>query len=186
MNIQDIKDEDCKLKSLADVIERQKELLNEYKKYDKQVNFVDINDYQSQQNLKFLIHRITEEIAEAHFADSDLHKKEELIDAAHFAIEIMLILSFDEKEIIEILAAKKIDKNENDGIMGLLYSCNFLKNKPWKKTQMETDEESFKKVLKNSLIDLFSFIKSIMPEPEFIRYYDKKSQVNKFRIRSNY
>ena len=66
-------------------------------------------------------------------------------------------------------------------------AMNCLKNKPWKQTEMVTDEEHFLE----ELIDGFHFYIELLilcgftPETLF-RTYFAKSEVNKFRQRSQY
>jgi len=64
---------------------------------------------------------------------------------------------------------------------------NCLKNKPWKQTFVPTDGEHFKE----ELIDAFHFFVELLISTgigadELVNYYSRKSQVNKFRIDSNY
>lgn len=66
-------------------------------------------------------------------------------------------------------------------------AMNTLKNKPWKQTEMTTDEDHFRE----ELIDGFHFYVELLiltgftPELLFETYY-LKSEVNKFRQRSEY
>lgn len=64
---------------------------------------------------------------------------------------------------------------------------NFLKNKPWKQSQMMTDELRFQAEIVKGFIKMmgaFSLI-DITPENLFHIYF-KKNRANAFRIRSNY
>ena len=64
---------------------------------------------------------------------------------------------------------------------------NFLKNKPWKQSQMMTDEIRFQAEIVKGFIKMmgaFSLI-DITPENLFHIYF-KKNRANAFRIRSNY
>ena len=64
---------------------------------------------------------------------------------------------------------------------------NFLKNKPWKQSQMMTDEIRFQAEIVKGFIKMmgaFSMI-DITPENLFHIYF-KKNRANAFRIRSNY
>lgn len=66
-------------------------------------------------------------------------------------------------------------------------AMNCLKNKPWKQTQMETDIVHYKE----EMADAFHFfielcILSGFDSESLTDMYLKKSQVNKFRQRSNY
>jgi len=66
-------------------------------------------------------------------------------------------------------------------------AMNCLKNKPWKQTQMPTDEDHFWEEMADAvhfLIELF--IIGGMSAEDFFQLYYRKSQVNKFRQRSKY
>jgi hypothetical protein len=69
--------------------------------------------------------------------------------------------------------------------LGLAMNC--LKNKPWKQTQMATDRSRFKKHLLYALQNWFNFAYGIkMNDGDVFDLYFRKSEVNKFRQRSNY
>ena len=64
---------------------------------------------------------------------------------------------------------------------------NFLKNKPWKQSQMMTDEIRFQsEIVKGFILMMGAFsLLDISPETLFFIYF-KKNRANAFRIRSNY
>ena len=65
--------------------------------------------------------------------------------------------------------------------------CNTLKNKPWKQSHMKTDIEAFRGKLGEVWEIYICLLKSSLHSSEEIAdIYLKKSQVNKFRQRSNY
>ena len=64
---------------------------------------------------------------------------------------------------------------------------NFLKNKPWKQTQMMTDMLKFQEEIMYAwieLMNLFDFV-GMTPESIFTIYF-KKNQINQFRLASKY
>jgi len=66
-------------------------------------------------------------------------------------------------------------------------AMNCLKNKPWKQTHMETDKEHFNE----EIADAFHFFIELCiligwDAEDLFNYYFRKSEVNKFRQRSNY
>lgn len=64
---------------------------------------------------------------------------------------------------------------------------NFLKNKPWKQSQMMTDEINFQKEIVEAFICMMGAFALIDITPEVLFYiYFKKNRANAFRIRSNY
>lgn len=64
---------------------------------------------------------------------------------------------------------------------------NFLKNKPWKQSQMMTDESAFQAELVEAFMALCSVWAFLGGDPELIFWlYFKKNRVNMFRIKSKY
>lgn len=64
---------------------------------------------------------------------------------------------------------------------------NTLKNKPWKQTEMMTDEQLYEQHTKNATIALFRFFAFAGFTKESIyTIYFKKNKVNQFRIQSKY
>lgn len=74
-----------------------------------------------------------------------------------------------------------------DVVYHLNIARNFLKNKPWKQSQMMTDEVYFQKEVVEAFIDMMGSFKIIGLNPKTLFYiYFKKNRVNKFRQKSNY
>lgn len=66
-------------------------------------------------------------------------------------------------------------------------AMNCLKNKPWKVTQMTTDETHYREELVDALHFFIELLMHSGFEPESLtRMYLNKSDVNRFRIRSRY
>lgn len=64
---------------------------------------------------------------------------------------------------------------------------NCLKNKPWKQTQMVTDEKMYKLRLLEGTAYMFAFFHFVGMTPTSIHHiYYKKNMVNRFRIKSKY
>jgi len=62
-----------------------------------------------------------------------------------------------------------------------------LKNRPWKQTMMETDEDHFKEEMADALhFFLEACILAGISALELANLYFRKSEVNRFRQRSNY
>ena len=71
---------------------------------------------------------------------------------------------------------------ENLGMM-----CNCLKNKPWKQSMMKTDRNAFyRRLAEVWVLYITLLVVSGMDADSIVTTYLKKSQVNKFRIRSAY
>lgn len=65
-------------------------------------------------------------------------------------------------------------------------TCNCLKNKPWKQSNMVTDRNAFYQNLSITWKVYISLLSLDLTAEEIIDVYLRKSQVNKFRQRSNY
>lgn len=64
---------------------------------------------------------------------------------------------------------------------------NFLKNKPWKQSEMMTQEIKYQEELVKSFIYMCGYFKKLGMESEDVFYiYFKKNHVNQFRIKSKY
>lgn len=146
----------------------------------------------------------------------DLHFKEELIDGLHFLTELSILAGENPstlvKESIDVFEYEIIDQElssldhlevianvskfvygnlsfdsvvvkfiENLGMM-----CNCLKNKPWKQSNMITDKRAFKKQLAKVWVSYVAILTNVLTTEEIVKVYFRKSQVNKFRQRSNY
>lgn len=141
------------------------------------------------------------------------HFKEELIDGLHFLVELSILAGIEPKDVLPVEMVvedylndmlEKLweehyvllfqDDNEDevisqiisDLVMYLGMMCNCLKNKPWKQTNMITDVEQFKSYLRKVWGVYIALLSTRMDADEITDVYLKKSQVNKFRQRSNY
>lgn len=66
-------------------------------------------------------------------------------------------------------------------------SRNFLKNKPWKQTEVMTQETKYQSELVQSFIIFIGYLGFMGCTPELIHYlYFKKNKINEFRIKSKY
>lgn len=79
-----------------------------------------------------------------------------------------------------------LEERISNFIMHIGMTCNCLKNKPWKQSNMITDKEAFYKSLGATWISYISILIVVMDAEEICDTYLRKSQVNKFRQRSNY
>lgn len=172
---------------------------------------VNLHDAKGQYRLKDFAWRITEELGEAFEAlrvhpDILEHYEEEIADALHFLVEFTIlsgapprffgIIKGDKLEhlfggygLFDISRAshRELQIDMAMVIEALAVTCNCLKNKPWKITQMMTDTAYFH----ICLIDVWNkFIylcwSSGMNADILLNLYFKKSEVNKFRQRTNY
>lgn len=171
---------------------------------------VNLDDKRGQARIKDFSWRVTEELGEALDAKATKdHYQEELIDGLHFLTELTILAGKDyhnllpdsttlysEDRLEDLVENSKecISQNgdnlnywvskfiENLGMM-----CNCLKNKPWKQSMMKTDRNAFYSRLSEVwVIYITILVVSGMNAQDIANIYLKKSQVNKFRIRSAY
>lgn len=142
----------------------------------------------------------------------ETHQIEEIADALHFLIELNIQVGWDSERCYRAVltacgheykqVACRLDymffasatttaiptgKGYYRPIEFLGKAMNCLKNKPWKNSHMMTDKEEF---YKNLALANAAFIRLChnlgLTADSLYRIYYKKSEVNKFRQRSNY
>lgn len=175
---------------------------------------VNLDDKRGQARLKDFSWRITEEVGEAldalYVEQDQTHYIEELIDGLHFLTELTILAGrdwdtictkvkyprkdqlntlWDNSLIAKVKETEKVDfgLTVTHFIQNLGMMCNCLKNKPWKQTQMETNRENFYLHLDRVWLSYLGIlvVSGLTPD-DIVDIYLKKSQVNKFRQRSNY
>lgn len=172
---------------------------------------VNLDDKRGQARIKDFSWRVTEELGEALDAKATKdHYQEELIDGLHFLTELTILAGKDYNTLLPIDAAhhcgdhledlvEKARENifQNVGsnlnywvskfIENLGMMCNCLKNKPWKQSMMKTDRNAFyRRLAEVWVLYITLLVVSGMDADSIATTYLKKSQVNKFRIRSAY
>ena len=148
--------------------------------------------------------------------DNPEHFLEEMIDSIHFFIELNILCGIGPQQIKEYYeipegvdklsylegVSKGLSISENIDIkyipdalliythigQGVGNAMNKLKNKPWKQTHMVTDKQAFMDAILPSWIGYFKVLseKHGLSAQDIFTLYFKKSEVNKFRIRSQY
>lgn len=210
MNITHAKSEEVVGDRLVAIFNRQKELMSKYHDIEKRSGLmetedcpVNLDDKRGQARIKNFSWRIIEEVGEAldAFRMNDIpHFKEELIDGLHFLTEMSILSDLDltrfsdgtDKDTLKILCDSNshcvdtLDKQVSSLVENLGMMCNCLKNKPWKQTNMLTDKNNFYDRLIKVWNIYISILLTIMNDEEITDIYLRKSQVNKFRQRSNY
>lgn len=214
MNITHAVVEDVKGDKLIVIFERQKELMNKYHDIEKRSGLlqtedcpVNLNDKGGQARIKDFAWRVMEEVGEALDARNDFeHYVEELIDGLHFLTELTILTGYTPEDIVwdnpngndllltlynQNYLGNSPVKNTmeilvTDLVRDLGMMCNCLKNKPWKQTNMLTDVNEFLHKLRCVWADYFSILSLSLSPQAIVEVYFKKSQVNKFRQRSNY
>ena len=210
MNITHAKKEKTNKESLRAIFDRQKELMEKYHDIEFRSGLmqtedcpVNLDDKRGQARIKDFSWRITEEIGEALDAIENesgesalLHFHEELVDGLHFLTEMTILTGYDLpeyttlKDLIEEGSYRdcySLNDLVSDHVMYLGMMCNCLKNKPWKQSMMKTNKENFYKHLKLVWSNYVAILTSQdLTEEEITDLYLRKSQVNQFRVRSNY
>ncbi len=168
---------------------------------------VDLHDRHGQAQLKDFFWRATEELTEACEANRihpelKSHTLEELADALHFIVEACLLAGFVAKDYDYLDDCPPMCKLEHQvkhadprdlecGCFEVMYllgaASNCLKNRPWKQNHQLVDVTKFHNLLGQALPALIDvFVGQGLSADEIFRMYWKKSEVNKFRQRSNY
>lgn len=172
---------------------------------------VNINCKRGQARLKDFAWRLTEELGEAldtwydHNCElNNLHFQEELVDALHFFTEYTILTGYTPQQVLHPIdntdmleglfnlannhiCDYTLEEAVSHFIRQIAMTCNTLKNKPWKQTQMMTDKIEFEKRLTNSWVAFARIlIKAGLTAEMTAILYLKKSQVNFFRQRTNY
>jgi phosphoribosyl-ATP pyrophosphohydrolase len=211
MNVNDIESEKPDGDKLELIFKRQTELKDKYHHIEesqgvgygliKGLTF-DINEIRSQCLLKDLAWRVVEEITEATEAlqkGDMVHFREELADALHFLTELCIQVNITPDMIVKginkPLNKDKFDilfkgrSQEKDPYKPIYYiglAMNCLKQKPWKKTHILTDEKKFQKLIEYAYYFFCQYLSAYATSDDAFDFYFKKSRVNDFRIKSNY
>lgn len=195
------------------IFARQQELMEKYSKTEAEIMCegvltvpVDIHSARGQRALKARAWWFTEELVEALDAlGEEDHSKflEEISDSIHFLTELWILTdlpiwtieAWDEPPFIDVYRKIPCDFDPDrirlkvlDIIVNLGRAMWQLRNKPWKKTQVLTDLPQFSGRLKDtydSLINLLHYDCGLNMQ-EICLLYLRKSEVNRFRQRSNY
>lgn len=165
---------------------------------------VSVHHKHGQRILKDFAWRTVEELAESaeawikHAGDFDTsreHALEELADATHFFVELCWFAGVTARQCTERVPMYP-NHHHADVSIDMIYwqvtyrvglAMNFLRNKPWKQTQVPTDEARFRA----AVLDAFeALVRAWADQGESATtlwtFYMKKHKVNEFRQRSNY
>lgn len=201
---------------LSLLFDRQNELMWKYKDIEGFPSIpISLQTREGQKVVKDFLWRVTEELGEAaevfignptlvRDSESFIHLMEEVIDGLHFITELVLLCGYTKDEIIDYLNDHRIMNAFNrkrrdslvsggaygewawDTVVSLGLVGNTCKNKPWKQTNVPTDEAKFKANLFDSFYRYMRLLAYLGDLTLSIRFYLSKADVNKFRIRSNY
>lgn len=191
---------------LGSMLARQEELMKKYQEIEIQNGFFypnwpfDLHSNVHQAKLKDFAWRVTEELAEATEAlatNDRVHFLEELSDAVHFLLELMVCSEvlpsmslqayFNDAYAYAYTDEKFIRPRCFDVIEHLGLAMNCLKNKAWKNTHLMTDVTKYRSLIRQAWDRMIGLARQAgLNAEEFYVLYYKKSMVNQFRQRSNY
>lgn len=155
------------------------------------------------------------EAMESYRAGDIEHFHEELVDALHFLVEQHILSGLSPQDYIsDILGApremdskcsmdilwaevssqdieiehlKRVDYMMMTLIETIGLAMNCLKNKPWKQSHILTDISKFKELMVVAMYRYILLMKGLgLSAEDVYNLYFRKSEVNKFRQRSNY
>ena len=184
---------------LDDIFAKQLGVMHKYAEIEGMPEWpLNVNTRVGQKWFKDFLWRVTEEIAESYeacLAKDEVHTIEELADALHFFTELLLLAGYNSTWAKEQLENHPVVSNDSENIMPAYLNAHFwlgmvgntLKNKPWKQTEMLTDEVKFEQMLSNAFKALIDVFGANGADFETIHsYYTRKNQVNQFRQKSKY
>lgn len=206
MNITHATEEAIQPNLLKQIFDRQRELMDKYHYIEERSGLlqtadcpVNLDDRRGQARIKDFSWRVTEELGEALDAlgqDDMEHFAEELVDGLHFLTELTILAGLDWGDLLSLgkmynnaasSAPDGLDQRVYNYVEGIGMMCNCLKNKPWKQSMMQTDRVAFFARLHSVWMSYIAIMETVFESPEdIVSVYLKKSQVNKFRQRSNY
>lgn len=206
MNITHATEETIQGNLLKQIFDRQKELMDKYHYIEERSGLlqtadcpVNLDDRRGQARIKDFSWRVTEELGEALDAlgqDDMEHFAEELVDGLHFLTELTILSGLDWDDLLPLdvmysntasYANDGLDQRVYDYVEAIGMMCNCLKNKPWKQSMMQTDRVAFLARLHSVWARYIAIMETVFESPaDIVSVYLKKSQVNKFRQRSNY
>lgn len=215
MNVDDVEKVEVEGDGLMAIFARQCELMDKYHEIEvrngtgyanvqpSEDRSVDLHDRHAQMLLKDFAWRVTEEITEATVAMRDhpaipQHAQEEAADALHFLVELMILSRVAPDEQMDMagwfsdeLSATDLTWPSGTGyavIEALGEAMNCLKQKPWKQTHILTDQDRYRGYILQAFRQFPAFAHGvgILTPDAMLDMYFRKSEVNKFRQRSNY
>lgn len=209
MNIQDVQQVSEYPENIWLAIrDRQLELMQKYHGIEEKSGLlqtpdvpVKIDTARGQARLKDFCWRVTEELMESLESDIQHHEEhtvEEIADALHFMTELMILTGLFSDEEFTPTMPKQIANRFNIAIKStadmylqpiyyLGIAANLLKLKPWKQTFVATDLDRFKKSLQMAHWGIYELLSWMgVSDHQIYDFYFRKSEVNKFRQRSNY
>lgn len=184
---------------------KQAELMVQYKEIEQLPSApVSLHTASGQRIIKDFAWRTIEELTESYeawekhgedWSVAQDHAIEELADSVHFFVELMIFAGITPDQCLERMPC--VPSVVHKSVMlqtrywaftyRLGVAMNFLRNKAWKKSQVPTDELRFRDALLIAFCEMINLWAAVSKdESDIYTYYMRKSDVNKFRQRSNY
>lgn len=195
------------------IFDRQRELMVKYKEIEQLPEApISLHTMHGQRIIKDFAFRAIEELTESYEGwekhqerqVQELHALEELADAMHFFVELLVFAGITPEQCLRITPT--FDQPDYMTHFALLdesryirtnaywratyrigLATNFLRNKPWKQSQVPTDENRFREACLDAFKALVQCWQALgYNESILFQFYMRKSEVNKFRQRSKY
>ena len=208
MNIKDFEADEFNKDTWLDVMyEKQKGVALKYEDIEGLPRFpLRPEPKESQVVFKKFLYRVSEELAESYETEVDpstkvyddenpeveLHAIEELADALHFFLEMLIYMGIGPEALKEWHKEYQynevpVDKAYLMAFFRIGMVGNQLHNKPWKTSSVPVDT----KVLRQKVKDLFYAILDVFrsrgaSDEDIFNFYTRKNKVNQFRIKSKY
>lgn len=185
------------------IFTRQGELIEKYREIEQlPAPPISLHHASGQRILKDFAWRTTEELTESYEArikhsDEEVareHALEEMADALHFLVELLIYAGITADMVLSsgMMTWPDIEKAKStawfwNATYQLGIAMNFLRNKAWKQAQVPTDEARFRVALQSAFhahVELWA--SEGLTQEDMFNFYFRKSEVNKFRQRSQY
>jgi hypothetical protein len=187
------------------IFQRQAQLMEQYQAIEGLPKSpLSVHHAVSQKVLKDFAWRTTEELAESYeawekhpdnFEVAEQHALEELADAWHFFVELLIFAGITAEQCLavqnRIVIPIRNRVASSDAYWYVVYklgiAMNFLRNKAWKQSQVPTDEKRFREALLDTYKTMCMLWSDLgYGEDQIYSYYFRKAEVNAFRQRSKY
>jgi hypothetical protein len=184
------------------MFEQQRQIMVKYKEMEQLPSApLSLHTPHCQRIIKDFAWRVTEEMTESYEAllkdngaEEVKHRGfEELADATHFLIEMLIFTGISPAGCLTITPTFRPQMNTSitGAYWHLTYqlglAMNFLKNKPWKKSRVPTDEASFRVAMVKVWVSLLRCWTVVGCEQgDLFKYYSEKTEIILVRQRNGY
>lgn len=207
MNIKDFEPDEFNKETWLDIMyEKQKEVAIKYEDIEGLPRFpLKPELKESQIIFKKFLYRVSEELAESYETEVDpstkvyddetgteLHAVEELADALHFFLEMLIYMGIGSESLKEWHKDYQYNNvSVNEAYLMAFFRIgmvgNQLHNKPWKQVLVAVDTGMLRQKVKELFYSLLDVFRSRGATDEVIfNFYTRKNKVNKFRQDSKY